>query len=300
MTDQRSVWINGEMVPWEKATVPILSHGMSRGSAIFEVFGIHKGPAGPMAFRMDRHLDRLFNSADSLGMELAYSREVFVEAISKTVRANNIGRGLVKMMAYWGEEAIISLVLDSKLDTAIFAIPEGNGLALDDSEPITACFSKWCKLHPLTVPTPAKACAHYLNGMLARKSAMQRGYDIGILCHTDGFVAEGSIESVFMVKGGRLLTPPLGKILSSITRMSILEAAPAAGIDVAEKMITADDLLDADEMFTCHSGTKVSPIKKFEDRVLPAPGPVSTKLAQAMSDIVSFKDDRFKAWFQAL
>ena len=300
MSDQRTVWMNGTMVPWEKATVPLLSHGMSRGSTIFEVFGIHPGPNGPLAFRMDKHLDRLFHTAECLGMELAYTKDEFAEATSKTVRANNISRGLVKMIAYWSEEPIITLVLDSKLDTAIFAVPAGEGLSLDSTEPATACFSKWYKLHPLTVPTTAKACAYYLNGMLARKSANERGYDIGILRHTDGFVAEGSIESVFMVKDGILRTSPLGKILSSITRMSINEAALAAGIGVSQALIASDELLNADEIFTSHTGTKVLPIKKFEDRDLPAPGPTTEKIAKVMRDIITLKNDQFKHWFQSL
>jgi len=273
---------------------------LSRGSAIFEVFGVHPGPDGPKAFRMDKHLDRLFHTANCLGMELAFTKEEFAEATSKTVRENNIGRGLVKVIAYWSDEPIISLVLDAKLDTAIFAVPEGDGLSLDSTKPATACFSKWYKLHPLTVPTTVKACAYYLNGMLARKSAMERGYDIGILRHTDGFVAEGSIESVFMVQDGVLRTSPLGKILSSITRMSIIEAAEAADIEVSQAMITTDELLNADEMFTSHTGTKILPIKKFEDKELPAPGPCTAKLSQIMKDITSFKDDRFKHWFQSL
>lgn len=291
----------GEMVPWDQATVPILSHGLSRGSAIFEVFGIHPGPNGSYAFRMDKHLDRLFHTADCLGMELAYDRAELAGAVSQTVRANQLARGLIKMVAYWGEESIINLVLDSKLDTAIFAISNGErGVVLDADDPVTACFSKWRKPHPLSLPTTAKACAFYLNGMLARKSALERGYDIGILRHTDGFVAEGSIESVFMVKNGRLLTSPLGKILSSITRMSIIEAAPSVGIDVIEELISTNEILDADEMFVCHTGSKVLPIRKFEDNELPAPGPCTARIIQILNEITSFQDERFRHWFQAL
>lgn len=300
MADERPVWINGEMSIWENAKAPLLSHGLSRGSAIFEVFGVHPGLDGPKAFRMDKHLDRLFHTAEMLGMELAYTREELVQAASETVRANNVTRGLVKIIAYWSAEPIISLVLDDKLDTAVFAVPESDELMLDMDRTATACFSKWRKLHPETLPTTAKACAYYLNGMLARKSAMARGYDIGILRHTDGFVAEGSIESVFMVKNGVLKTSPLGKILTSITRMSIIEAAIAEGIDVAETLITAEELLNADEIFTGHTGTKVLPIRKFEDRDLPAPGPLTERLAKIIKEITTMKDDQFKDWFQQL
>jgi branched-chain amino acid aminotransferase len=300
MSDQRPVWLNGEMIPWENATVPILSHGMSRSSAIFEVFGIHPSEDGPKAFRMDKHLERLFSTANSLGMELAYSKEELTKAISQTVEANNIGRGLIKLLAYWSEEAIISLVLESKLDTAIFAIPETEELVLDVYRPITACFSKWNKLDPLTVPTTAKACAFYLNGMLARKNANERGYDLGILRHADGLVAEGSTESIFIVKDGVLKTPPLGNILSSITRMSIIEAAETNGIEVLQTAITSDEMLDADEMFVSHTGSKVLPIKKFEDKELSAPGAITEKIYQIMQKITSMRDDRFNHWFQSL
>jgi len=300
MDNAKSVWLNGDLIPWENATVPLLSHGFSRGSAIFEVFGTHVGPEGLVAFRMDQHLKRLMRSVRLLEMELAYSEEEIIRAVIDTVKANKMERGLIKLLAYWGEEAIINLVLDSKLDVAIFAIPESDELSLDQMIPISACISKWRKLHPETVPVGAKACAHYLNGYLVRKDANLRGFDVGLTRGTDGFMAEGSIESFFMVKDGVLKTPPLGRILSSITRMSILEAASIVGIPVSAEPISPDDLFSADEIFTCHTGIKVSPVNRFEDRTLEAPGPVSKQLIELMNRIINFEDDRFKHWFNKL
>ena len=301
MSDERKVWLNGELIPWEKATVPLLSHGFSRGSAIFEVFGTHVSPNGIAAFRMDEHLIRLERSAKLLGMELRYSSDAIIEAVIETVKANNMGRGLIKVLAYWGEEAIIQLVLDSKLDVAIFTIPaETDGLSLDEAVPISACISKWRKIHPETVPVGAKACSNYLNGYLARKDAISRGFDLGILLGTDGFLAEGSIESVFLVKDGVVKTPPLGRILSGITRLSILQAAKIAGIPVSEEIISREELMDADEIFSTHSGIKVSPVARLEDRTLEAPGPVTKQLMVLMDNITAFKDDRFKDWFQSM
>jgi len=294
------VWLNGNLIPWPEATVPLLSHGFSRGSAIFDVLGVHVGPAGPAAFRMDEHIKRLMKSAELLDMQMAYSAEEIVEAVKTTVKVNGLGRGLVKMLAYWGEEAIIKLVPDSKLDLAIFTIPESQELALDKPKPLSACLSKWRKIHPETVPVGAKACSNYLNGYLARRDANRRGFDIGIMLGTDGLLAEGSIESIFIVKDGILKTPPLGRILSSITRMSILQAAPVIGIPVKEDAITADELLAADEVFTAHTGIKVEPVNRLEDLKLPAPGPITKQLMQLMDNIIQFKDDRFKNWFQPL
>ena len=297
MKEKGKVWLNGDLIPWEKATVPLLSHGFSRGSAIFDVFGIHEGQNGPVAFRLDRHLSRLMKSAELLGMEMAYTKEEIAEAVAKTVKANKMVRGLIKILAYWGEEAIIQLVLESKLDLAIFAIPESNEPGLSKSQPISACFSKWRKIHPETVPVAAKACSNYLNGYLVRKDANQRGFDVGLNLGTDGFLAEGSIESVFLVKDGILKTPPLGRILSSITRMSILEAAPLAGIPVSEEAILPEALFTADEIFVCHTSIKVSPVNRFEDRTLEAPGPITGKLMELMRNILDCSDARFKHWF---
>ena len=298
MFDHLKIWVNGRMVPWKEATVPMLSHGFSRGSAMFEVFGIHPGPDGPMAFRMDKHFERLMRSAELLEMDMAYTAEDMAAGVAEAVKTNNIKRGLIKMMSYFGEEAVIQLVLDCKLDLAICAIPEMDDLGLDKNDPIDACFSKWRKIHPETVPVEAKACSHYLNGMLARKDAMKRGYNLGVLLTTDGYVAEGSIESVFMVKDGVLKTSARGNILNSITRMSILEAARVNGFEVSEERIKPEELLAADEIFTSHTGIKVLPIKRFEDRTLKAPGPITAKMTTMMEDILSMKDERFKHWFQ--
>jgi branched-chain amino acid aminotransferase len=292
--------LNGKLISWAEATVPILSHGFSRASAIFEVFGVHVGPDGPAAFRIDEHLTRLNRSASLLGMEMAYSDQEIIQAVTETVKANNAGRALVKVIAYWGEEAVIKLVLDSKLDLAVFVIPDGDGIALDESVTISACISKWNKIHPKTVPVGAKACSNYLNGYLARKDAAERGFDIGILMGTDGFLAEGSIESVFMVKDAVIKTPPLGRILSGITRLSILEAAHVEGIPVVEEPITRDALFEADELFTSHTGIKVTPINRLEDRALEVPGPVTKQLIELMDNITHFRDARFKKWFQTL
>jgi branched-chain amino acid aminotransferase len=300
MNSERKVWLNGELSLWEKATVPLLSHGFSRGSAIFEVFGIHEGPDGLFAFRMDEHLKRLMKSAELLEMEIAYSTEEIIDAVTETVRANDIGRGMVKILAYWGEEAIIKLVLESKLDVAIFAVPDSEELGMDNTNPISACLSRWRKIHPETVPVGAKSCSNYLNGYLARKDANSRGFDVGLMVGTDGFLAEGSIESVFLVKDGVLKTPPLGRVLSSITRKSILQAAPTIGIPTSEDSILPGELFAADEIFTSHSGVKVSPVARFEDRNLQAPGPITKQVMELMNNILNMSDDRFNDWFHAL
>ena len=156
------------------------------------------------------------------------------------------------------------------------------------------------KIDPATVPVGAKACSNYLNGYLVRRDANQRGFDVGLSLGTDGYLAEGSIESVFVVKDGTLKTPPLGRILSGITRKSILQAAPTIGIPVQETMISAEELHGADEMFTCYTSKKVVPISRFEDRQFSAPGAVTARLMRLMDDIIHFRNEQFSQWMQPL
>jgi len=300
MNDKPKVWLNNKIIPWEEAQVPILSHGFSRGSAVFEVCGTHVVPGGIAAFRMDAHLKRLEQTVSLLSMELGFSTPEIAKAVAKIAAVNKSERVVVKIMAYWGEEAIINLVLDSKLDVAIFTIPASEELSLDGIKPLSACLSKWKKLHPETIPVQAKACANYLNGYLVRKDANDRGFDLGLNVGTDGFLAEGSIESVFIVKDGILKTPPLGRILASVSRDSILRAAEQSDIEVYETPLVKEDLYTADEMFTCHTGSKVTPIFRFEEKEMEAPGPITARVADMISDIMSFKDSRFESWFQML
>ncbi len=151
MKDKPKVWLNNKIIPWKDAQVPILSHGFSRGSAVFEVFGTHAVPGGVAAFRMDAHLKRLEQTVSILGMELGFSIHEIAKAASNLAAINKPERGLVKIIAYWGEEAIINLVLKSKLDVAIFTISASEELGLDKLKPLSACISKWKKPHPETI-----------------------------------------------------------------------------------------------------------------------------------------------------
>lgn len=302
MSDTPKIWLNGEMVPWSSAQVPVLSHGLSRGSAIFEAFGTHVVENRVVTFRMDKHLDRMARTMEILEMKAGFSFDQISQAVAQVCQANGIQRGIVKIMGYWSEEAVINLLLDSPLDIAVFMVPECPELHLDDDTPRKVCFSKWNKPDPQAIPVAAKACANYLPGYLILKDAKQRGFDIGITLNADGYLAEGSIESVFVVKNKVIKTPPLGNVLASVSRDSILAAGRANGFDVQEALLTKEDVYSADELFTCHSGVKVKPVCRFEGRDLPAPGPVTAKVSEMMKSIVASGGDPggFQNWFQTM
>jgi len=296
LAQERKVWRNGKLIPWEEATVHIMSHSLARGSAIFEFLAIYSTPAGPAAFRLPEHCDRLFRSAELLGMELIQSKEEIIEGVVETVKANQVEKGFVKIVGLYGEETFSISVSDPRPDLSIFAISEED-YRKDSPPAISACLSRWRKLHPETVPIEAKVAANYLNGMLARQDAQRRGFDLGVMLDTMGFLAEGSVESVFIVKDGVVMTPPLGLVLSSISRRSILEAGPFKGIKVAERPIRKEEILTADEIFISSTSRRVWPVYRIEDRSMgEVPGPVSSKLSAIMDSILAGRDEQFRHW----
>ncbi|MEW6186082.1 MAG: aminotransferase class IV [Thermodesulfobacteriota bacterium] len=297
--ENRIIYLNGKYTGWQEATVHLLSHSLGRGSAIFEVLCFHAVDSGTVIFRLEDHIQRLFKTAELLDMILPLSQEEFCLATAGTVNRNSLRQGVIKIICYYPQLSVEVYPPQNPLDVSIFAFDPVRDFNRDLSTGIstTAGISKWRKLDPQTVPIPAKAAANYLNGMVARLDVQKRGFEQAILLDTQGFIAEGATESVFLVKDGRLLTPGLGTVLPSITRRSILEAVEVLGIETRESRLAPDWLFEAEELFFSNSPMKVLPIRQIEDRVLkPVPGPVTQKIAGLVEEIVSGKDSRFKRW----
>ena len=300
MIEDRIAYFNGAYVPWENTTVPIMSHSFGRGSAIFEVIGLHATASGPAIFRLEAHIERLFKSAQLLDMELPLSREEFFKTVSDTVKRNNLPQGVIKIICYYPQISVDILPPQRQLTVSIFAFDpqkdfEHFGIRVDQG--VTAFISQWRRLDPQTVPIEAKASANYLNGMVARAEAKKNGFEYAVMLDTQGFIAEGGTESVFVVKEEQLLTPSTGTVLKSITRMSILEATGAVGIPCVEAQLKPELLFEADELFFSNTPFKVLPIKQINDRKLKqVPGPVTQQVADLIAKIVDGRDSRFKQW----
>jgi branched-chain amino acid aminotransferase len=300
MLEDRMVYLRGDFVPWSEAKVHLMSHSVGRGSAIFEVLSFHNTLRGPAVFRLDEHVERLFTSALLLGMELPMSRDSFHRAVLETVRRNGVKEGFIKIICFYSQVAFSIFPPREKLDASIFAVDPGQdlkGMAFPFDKGTTACVSRWRKLDPETVPVEAKAAANYLNGIMAKEDARKRGFEEAIMLDTQGFIAEGGTESVFLVKDGRLMTPSIGTVLKSISRKSVLEVAKVMGIETLEGRLRPELLFASEEVFFSGTPIKVLAVRQVEERVLEkVPGPVTKKLSEAMNNIVSGKDDRFKAW----
>jgi len=300
MFTNRTVYLNGTYVAWEEATVHIMCHSIGRGSAIFEVLSLHKTQKGPAIFRLSDHITRLFRSAELLDMELPLSEKDCIDTILSTVKRNSVDQGYIKIICYYPDISFEILPPRKKTAMSVFIIDPTDDLPAHDTfneMGSSLCISTWAKLDPRTVPVGAKVAANYLNGMMARQEAAQRGFDFAIMLDTQGFIAEGGTESIFLIINGTIMTPALGTVLDSITRKSILEASMVHGINYEEGRLSPELLYIADEIFLSGTPAKVLPVSRMEERHIEnTPGPLTMKISSVMDDIVAGRDGRFIHW----
>lgn len=300
MLKERIVYLDGSYVPWEEARIHIMSHSVGRGSSIFEVIGFRETAGGTAVFRLDEYIDRFRNSAALLDMEPPMSADDLREAVLETVRRNGLTRGAIKMIGLYPEISFKILPERKRFQVAIFVFDLQADFGESEQrgrEGVTACISRWRRLDPQTVPIEAKVAANYVNGMVARIEARDRGFDYAILLDTRGFIAEGGTESLFMVRGGRLMTPALGTILNGITRKTLIEVAESIGIETFAGQLAPESLDEADEVFFCGTVSHIIPVRQVGDRILEkTPGPVSQRLAERMADIASGRDPHYRHW----
>lgn len=300
MLEKRVLWINGKFVAFPEAKVHILSHSFARGSAIFEVMSVYETGSGVGVFRLKDHLDRLSRSAAALMMKLPFSKREMFQAVLKTVAKNKVKTGIVKLTAFYPGFGLEVIPFDNRVSFAVSAFQFGRDITISkfgEDQYASAGISKWRKAHPDTVPVFAKASGSYLNPMLAKLEVRQRGFKTPILMDTSGYAAEGATESLFIVKGEKLLTPRLDNILPSITRQCIFEIAGDVKIPLLEKKITRRDLLNCDEAFFSSTTCKVWPISRIESHKLSAPGPVSARLRDYFDLILAGKVKKYRKWF---
>lgn len=300
MLKERVVYVSGDYVPWDEAKVHMMSHSFGRGSAIFEVIGFHDTVDGPAVFRLDEHLGRFMNSASLIDMGPPLSPAGLTEAILVTLRRNGLKKGMIKLIGFYPEIAFEILPPKKRFQVAVFVLDPVEDLGTKpeaERRGVTACVPMWRRLDPQTVPIEAKAAANYLNGIMARGEARRRGFDYAVMLDTQGFLAEGGTESVFLVREGRLMTPSLGTILNGISRKSILDVARQEGIETVEGRLSPELLEEAEEIFLSSTPFKILPVWQVEDRILgKSPGPVTQRLTARMEAITAGRDERFRGW----
>jgi branched-chain amino acid aminotransferase len=294
------IWLNGELVPWEDATVHVGVHGLHYGSGVFEGIRCYETPRGPAVFRLTEHMRRLEMSASLIYMQLPYSVAELVAATHELVSTNGLPACYIRPIAFYGYGTLGVPPRENPVDVAIMSWPWGAYLGASAVERgIRAKISTWRRVGPNTIPHAAKATGVYLNSMLAVLEAARAGYDEAILLTEDGYVGDGSGENIFVVKEGVLSTPDLSaSILPGITRLAVFEIARDLGIDVREKQLIRTDLYTADELFMTGTAAEVTPIRSVDDQEVGDPGPITKSIHETFLAAVSGKIDRYQDWLE--
>lgn len=301
MQETDKIWVNGELVDWADAKVHVGVHGLHYGSGVFEGIRCYETAKGPAVFRLSDHLKRLENSAKVLYMDLPYSPEELRAATHELIAANRLPSCYVRPIAFYGYGELGVATSGNPVDVVIISFPWGAYLGEEGQRTgITAMISSWERVGPNVTPHAAKATGIYLNSMLATTEARRAGYDEAIMLTHDGYVADGPGENIFVVKDGRLRTPPLAmSILPGITRDTIIHIAQDLGYAVEETLLIRTDLYLADEVFMVGTAAEVTPVRAVDDRAVGV-GPVTLELQKAYLAAVNGIDGRWSDWLDVV
>jgi len=301
----RRIWLDGELVPWERATVHVLSHSLQRGSLIFDYMSVHETPQGPAVFRLRDHVERFLRSAELMSLPLAQDRDAIEAAILTTVAANP-GAKSVKVSAYLASIEVDVVPLDDHVTLAIAAYDPGADIVRHKpkkprySPVLSLWIEKARRNRREDIVSPhAKVAANYASPMGAKWAAQKAGYDEILLTDEDGFVAEGPTTNVFMVDAdGGLVTPPEAKVLLGVTRSSIIELAKHDGIAVREARVRPEQLQAAAEVFLTGTTAGVWPVGAIDGTPVGSgeAGPVSLRLQERFREVVSGREPAFRHW----
>ena len=297
------IWLDGELVPWREAKTHVLTHTLHYGMGVFEGIRAYETGAGTALFRLEDHTRRLFGSAHILNMPMPFDRETVNRACLAAVRENGLASAYIRPMCFYGSEGMGLRADNLKTHVMVAAWAWGSYLgqaALEEGIRIkTSSFSRH---HVNITMCKAKANGNYMNSMLALQEAVAAGCDEALLLDHEGYVAEGSGENIFIVRGDILYTPELSSALEGITRDTIIRFAEERGVSVREKRMTRDEVYLADEAFFTGTAAEVTPIRELDGRRIGngRRGPLTEQLQKQYFACVSGQLEHCRAWLSAV
>jgi branched-chain amino acid aminotransferase len=294
------IWFNGELVPWENATVHVMTHALHYGSSVFEGVRCYNTPKGPAVFRLTPHTRRLFDSAKIYRMELPYSQAQISDACKAVVRENGLNSAYLRPLVWRGYGELGVMPLKNPVEVMVAAVEWGAYLGAEALENgVDVAVSSWTRMAPNTLPSMAKAGGNYLSSQLIVMEAQRHGYAEGIALDTNGNLSEGSGENLFVIRDGVIATPPLtAALLPGITRDTIMTLARELGHEVREQNLPREALYLADELFFTGTAAEITPIREIDGYVIGngKRGPVTERLQTAFFRAVRGEEPRHKDW----
>ena len=298
------IWMDGNMVDWKDAKIHVLSHVVHYGSSVFEGVRCYDTKNGSAVFRLNDHVDRLFNSAKIYKMPIPQTKEEIAKGIKDTIKVNNLKSCYVRPITFRGYGELGVTPVNCPVNTTIAVWEWGSYLGEEGMKNgVSIGVSSWRKPAPDTLPTMAKAAANYMNSQLAKMEATENGFDECIQLDYAGHIGEGSGENVFLVKDGILYTPTLSSsILGGITRDSVIKIAKDLGYEVIERALPRETLYLADEIFFTGSAAEVTPIREVDGRQvgIGSRGPITEKIQSKFFEIVEGKTEDKYNWLDYL
>ncbi|MBN1450357.1 MAG: branched-chain amino acid transaminase [Anaerolineales bacterium] len=298
--ESKYIWMNGELVEFEKANVHFLTSTMHYGLGVFEGIRCYDTPKGPAVFRLKEHAQRLIDSVRILDMpELPYTVEQIEEAILQTVKANEFAECYIRPLVYLAEGGMGLHFIGAKSGLGIAVWEWGNFLGPEAMEKgIRANIATFTRHHINVMMTKSKAAGNYVNSALAKTESLKLGFDEAIMLDPQGYVAECTGENIFLVRNGKVYTPPVATVLGGITRDALLTVARDLGYEVLEQPISRDMLYIADEVFVCGTAAEVVALSEIDFRVIGdgKTGPVTRSLQKAFQDVIRGKDPKYERW----
>jgi branched-chain amino acid aminotransferase len=300
MIKAEKIWIDGKLVSFDDAKVHVLTHALHYGIGIFEGIRAYKTADGRSAvFRLREHIQRLYDSAHIVLMEIPFPKEKLEQACVETLKANRLEAGYLRPLAFFGSGSM-GVGAVNPVQVVVAAWPWGAYLSEEGlKKGIRAKVSSFTRMHVNVQMVRAKVSGQYVNSFLANREAAMSGYEEAILLDTEGYVVEGSGENIFIVKDGVLQTPPLSSaILAGITRDTVLRIARDAGIPVREEKFTRDTMYLADELFMTGTAAEVTPVREVDNRRIGRgePGPVTKRIQETFFRVVRGEEPRYREW----
>ncbi|HLI55222.1 MAG TPA: branched-chain amino acid transaminase [Acidimicrobiales bacterium] len=302
ITATEKIWMDGELVDWDQARIHVLTHTLHYGCGVFEGIRAYPTEAGPGVFRLTDHIARLFGSARIFMMDVPFSPEEIVEATKTTVRVNGLAECYIRPIVYLGYGEMGLNPLPCTVNVAIAVWPWGSYLGDEGvANGVRVKISSWQRHDPNAMPPAAKGTGMYINSSMAKVEAIKAGYDEAILLSPQGYVSECTGENIFVVRRGRIVTPPTAAgALEGITQDSVVTIARDLGFDVEFANVLRSDLYTAEEAFLTGTAAEVVPIASVDDRTVGdgKPGEITRRLQEVFHSVVRGKVDRYKDWVE--
>ena len=298
ITPTPKIWMNGELVNWEDATVHVLTHTLHYGTGVFEGIRAYETSDGPAIFRLREHIERLHNSAKILMMDMPYTVDELMEATRETVRSTGLDGCYIRPLVYYGYGEMGLATTDCTTDVSIACWPWGAYLGDDAlTKGVKMTISSWQRHDHNIMPPASKTTGNYANSTLAKMDAIRAGYDEAIMLNRAGNVAECTGENIFVARGGKLITPPLSSgALEGITQNAITTIANDLGYEVVVGDLSRSDLYIAEEIFVVGTAAEVGSVNSIDGRPIPCPGPMTTAIAEVYGKAVRGEISEYRHW----